>query len=60
MKPLAIAALTAFFVLEAGCAVVPGRSRSAASADKCPPGHRWSDGRCHSTGKGHDPEKHRK
>lgn len=24
------------------------------SAGKCPPGHRWSDGRCHSTGKGHD------
>ena len=21
----------------------------------CPPGHRWSDGKCHSTGKGHDP-----
>jgi hypothetical protein len=24
---------------------------------KCPPGHRWSDGQCHSTGKGNDPNK---
>ncbi len=60
MKLLAIAALAAACVLETGCAVVPARSRSAASADECPPGHRWSDGRCHSTGKGHDPDKHRK
>ncbi len=25
---------------------------------KCPPGHVWSDGRCHEKGKGHDPKHH--
>jgi len=32
---------------------------SSRANDDCPPGHRWSDGRCHDTGKGHDPNKHR-
>jgi hypothetical protein len=26
---------------------------------KCPPGHVWSDGNCHDTGKGNDPNKDR-
>ncbi len=49
-----------FAVLMLGCVVhVPGHeSRSAVSAKKCPPGHQWSDGRCHDTGKGRDPAKH--
>jgi hypothetical protein len=50
----ALAAVLAFSA--AGCVVVGPRSssRSAVSAKKCPPGHQWSDGRCHATGKGHD------
>ena len=34
-----------------------GTSRSGATggSGNCPPGHTWSDGQCHSTGKGHDP-----
>jgi hypothetical protein len=45
-----------------GCAVIRpmsmGRSsKSAALTEKCPPGHRWSDGKCHDKGKGHDPAK---
>ncbi len=53
---LAIAALLVVALAGAGCVIVPGRgqSRSAVSAKKCPPGHVWSDGACHSTGKGHD------
>ena len=27
-------------------------------AGGCPPGHVWSDGRCHEHGKGHDKHKH--
>jgi hypothetical protein len=30
------------------------------SEKRCPPGHEWSDGECHSRGKGHDPAKRRK
>jgi hypothetical protein len=46
----------------ASCAVVrvdrPRSSSAAVTSDEdCPPGHRWSDGKCHATGKGHDPEK---
>lgn len=55
-----VAAVVAFAVAGAGCVVVPARGvhRSSASAKKCPPGHQWSDGRCHEKGKGHDPAKH--
>ncbi|ACG73627.1 hypothetical protein AnaeK_2400 [Anaeromyxobacter sp. K] len=55
---LAVLALTA---LGTGCAVhLPVQRRSvqavqpAASARKCPPGHQWSDGTCHDTGKGRE------
>jgi len=53
---LAIAALLALGLAGTGCVVVPARgvSRSAVSSKKCPPGHVWSDGQCHSKGKGHD------
>lgn len=56
MKILLAAAL-AFAVAGTGCVVVtPRPTRSAVSAKKCPPGHQWSDGRCHATGRGN--EKH--
>ncbi len=60
MKAIVLAAVTVFAALGTGCVVArpAGKSSSAASAGKCPPGHQWSDGRCHSTGKGHDPAKH--
>ncbi len=55
MKTL-LAAVVAFSIFGAGCIVhVPGaRSSSASSAQRCPPGHQWSDGRCHDRGRGHD------
>lgn len=48
--------------LGTGCAVVvPVRTgQKPVAAKKCPPGHQWSDGKCHDTGKGHDPNKHAK
>jgi len=57
-----IAAALAFAVAGTGCVIVPARAvnRSETSAKKCPPGHQWSDGRCHATGKGNDPAKHNK
>lgn len=59
MKILLAAALALAFA-GAGCVVVAprGATSSAASMKKCPPGHQWSDGRCHARGKGHDPAKH--
>jgi hypothetical protein len=33
---------------------------SSGSSGRCPPGHVWSDGKCHSTGKGNDPNHHKK
>jgi hypothetical protein len=56
------AAVLVVVVAGTGCVVVPARAvhRSEASAKNCPPGHQWSDGRCHATGKGHDPAKHGK
>lgn len=33
--------------------------RRATTPKSCPPGHTWSDGQCHSKGKGHDPAKHK-
>ncbi|UQA59324.1 hypothetical protein [Polyangium aurulentum] len=39
--------------------VRPSPMTSSGSNENCPPGHRWSDGRCHDTGKGHDPHKDR-
>ena len=70
MKPM-LSALVAVALLSSGCVVLQPRRASsaaavsssspkAASAKKCPPGHTWSDGRCHDTGKGHDPAKHQK
>ena len=60
MKTL-VASVMAVALLGTGCIVHGGpvyrRSSScavAAPAKSCPPGHRWSDGRCHSKGKGHD------
>ncbi len=59
MKSL-LAAAVGVALLATGCMVhVPvASSSSAQSAKKCPPGHQWSDGRCHDKGKGHDPAKH--
>jgi hypothetical protein len=37
-----------------------GGSISSGSSGRCPPGHVWSDGKCHSTGKGNDPKHHKK
>jgi hypothetical protein len=53
---LALAALLVVALSGTGCVIVPagGHTRSAVSAKKCPPGHVWSDGACHSTGRGHD------
>jgi hypothetical protein len=52
------AALLAVAIAASGCVLVPGhgqyRSASASPAKKCPPGHVWSDGACHGSGKGHD------
>lgn len=55
MKILLAAAL-ALAVAGTGCVVVAPRrtTRSAVSAKKCPPGHQWSDGRCHATGRGNE------
>lgn len=57
-----VAALSILVLLGTGCVIhAPyGQYRSASSAPaakKCPPGHQWSDGRCHDKGKGHDPAK---
>jgi hypothetical protein len=60
MKTLALAALLATALATSGCVVVgpPRSSRAAVKSDRggkaCPPGHLWSDGQCHSKGKGHD------
>ncbi len=53
---LAIAAVLVVALAGTGCVIVPGhgQSRAAVSSKKCPPGHVWSDGACHGTGKGHD------
>lgn len=41
-----------------GCIVrVPGPvhvEQDRAAERRCPPGHEWSDGRCHERGHGHD------
>jgi hypothetical protein len=51
-----VLALLVLAIAGTGCVVVPanGHVRSAVSAKKCPPGHVWSDGACHSRGRGHD------
>jgi hypothetical protein len=59
MKTLALPVAIALCLSSAGCVLVaPRSSRSAVQAEKgdkkCPPGHLWSDGKCHSKGKGHD------
>ncbi|GAO05133.1 hypothetical protein [Anaeromyxobacter sp. PSR-1] len=58
---LAALAVTTLMALGTGCAVqLPVQRRSvqsvqpAAASKKCPPGHQWSDGTCHDTGKGRD------
>jgi hypothetical protein len=55
MKTL-LAALVAFAIAGSGCIVVrhPRGARSGLSSKRCPPGHQWSDGRCHATGRGND------
>ncbi len=43
-----------------GCLVrVPGHveTQKRAGERRCPPGHEWSDGRCHEKGRGHDRER---
>lgn len=62
----ALAALAAVAFVGAGCMVrVPvARTHAASSAagpagKPCPPGHLWSDGRCHDKGKGHDKQRKR-
>jgi hypothetical protein len=52
-----IATCAAMALLGSGCIIVPGPRVGVRKS--CPPGHQWSDGRCHSTGKGHDSEKHK-
>ena len=47
-----------------GCFVMKPKPRAgtkpaAAKGKQCPPGHLWSDGKCHAKGKGHDPAKHK-
>jgi hypothetical protein len=61
-NPRLIALVTLVGLASTGCMVhLPlASSRSAASSQKCPPGHQWSDGSCHDRGKGHDPAKHSK
>jgi hypothetical protein len=53
MKSL-LAALAALAIVGSGCVGVVGVHSSGAKVKKCPPGHEWSDGQCHSRGKGHD------
>ncbi|HEX9308075.1 MAG TPA: hypothetical protein VF894_11335 [Anaeromyxobacter sp.] len=54
---LALCAL-AVLATATGCIVVPvSGSRAAVKSEKCPPGHVWSDGRCHDKGKGHDKQR---
>ena len=54
----AVCLAVALFLQASACVVHHhGRSNARAGGD-CPPGHRWSDGNCHSSGKGHDPNKH--
>lgn len=56
---LLVAVVSTVALLGTACVIhTPyARSRSASSASavkKCPPGHQWSDGRCHNRGRGHD------
>jgi len=67
MRPLLfrVALTSVIFLLASGCVVARhphglSSNSSALESQSCPPGHRWSDGRCHSKGKGHDPGKHGK
>lgn len=52
--------------LATGCIVrVPGPVHlethdRAAKERRCPPGHEWSDGRCHEKGRGHDRDRDRR
>ena len=59
-----VAVLSTFALLGTACAIHTPYARSlsassASSSKKCPPGHQWSDGRCHDKGKGHDRAKSR-
>lgn len=58
MKKLLLGSLF-LAAMQTGCVVI-GTSKqpiSKTKAKKCPPGHVWSDGKCHNTGKGHDKDK---
>lgn len=57
MKIAAALAAFALLSLSTGCIIVPGRAvrhttAAQAAPDRCPPGHVWSDGRCHNRGQG--------
>ncbi|MGI5860611.1 MAG: hypothetical protein ACOX6T_00980 [Myxococcales bacterium] len=62
MKALLALTLALSLGLLGGCVMVPASSSRPAHSSKelkgCPPGHRWSDGRCHDRGKDHDPARH--
>ena len=54
---LVLAAALALAITGSGCVVIDGHHRSssaALSSKQCPPGHVWSDGSCHTKGKGHE------
>ena len=60
LKHFLAAGTIASMVLCTGCPMMKAQHqgpKAAAKAEKCPPGHVWSDGSCHSQGKGHDPAK---
>jgi hypothetical protein len=53
-------AALALILAGTGCIVrLPGyiETRDRAEERRCPPGHTWSDGRCHEKGRGHDRER---
>jgi hypothetical protein len=56
---LLISALAALAVLGTGCVIVPrGHLRQGVAAERCPPGHQWSDGSCRERGHGREKRHH--
>lgn len=43
-------------LLSGGCIVIQSKGQPSNSSQKkkCPPGHVWSDGKCHNKGKGNE------